>query len=423
MYKILLLSLIFTVSIFANVDANLQIVKKAKTLPKIIVSIANDTPELVILNKIKNVLEKDLEVSGHFELVNKDMNIEYIQVPDLLTLGNEGVDLYLNIWASKNENGSFTLKTKLFDVNAKAQVLEKSFTTLKDERYPFLAHRTAISVNDFFNAPSIAWMDKFVVLSVYDGSGKANIVIGDYTLSFKKTIVKGGLNIFPKWADSSQKTIYYTSYNYDKPTLVKLNIFTRQKEIVMQSEGMIVASDVSDDGSKLLITASPNSQPDIYLYNINTKKKKRVTTYSGIDVGAQFIEDDSRIVFVSDRLGNPNIFAKNINTSGVQKLVYHSKNNSSATAYKDNIVYVSRDASNELGSKTFNLYLMSTKSDNLKRLTSSGINQFPKFSRDGESLLFIKSFEGESSSGIIRLNFDKSFLFPLTGKRIQSIDW
>ena len=49
--------------------------------------------------------------------------------------------------------------------------------------------------------------------------------------------------------------------------------------------------------------------------------------------------------------------------------------------------------------------------------------QFPKFSTDGQTLLFIKTFGGTSSIGIIRLDYSKSFLFPLNGKRIQSIDW
>jgi len=302
-------------------------------------------------------------------------------------------------------------------------ILEKSFTTSRENRYPFLAHRTAISINDHFKAPSIKWMDKFVIYSVYQGAGKANIMIGDYTLTYKKTIVKGGLNIFPKWASNEQRSIYYTSYNYDKPTLVKLNIFNRDKKIIMSSEGMIACSDVSNDASKLLITASPSGQPDIYSYNVNSGQKTRVTPYSGIDVGGQFIEDDSRIVFVSDRLGSPNIFAKSVNSRGVEKLVYHSRNNSSATSYKDSIVYSSKDKNNELGTNAFNLYLMSTRSDDLKRLTSSGINQFPKFSSDGESLLFIKTFNGVSSIGIVRLNFNKSYLFPSKNGMIQSIDW
>jgi TolB protein len=423
MYRILLIISIFISSVFAQIDANLEIVKKANTLPKILVSIASNSSENGTLSKIKNTLIKDFEISGHFEISNIQSQIKYEEIPDLINLSNQGLDLYLNISAIKDASGEYRLLTKLFDINARALILEKVYTTSQEERYPFLAHRTAITVNDFFKAPSIAWMEKFVLFSAYQSSGKANIMIGDYTLSYKKTVVTGGLNIFPKWADKEQKSIYFTSYNYDKPTLVKLNIFNRKREIIMQSEGMIACSDVNDNGSKILITASPNSQPDVYLYETNTKKKTRVTKYSGIDVGAQFIEDDSRIVFVSDRLGNPNIFAKSIYSSGVEKLVYHSKNNSSATAYKNNIVYSSKDNDNELGAKSFNLYLMSTKSDNLTRLTANGINQFPKFSSDGESLLFIKSYNGVSSVGIIRLNFNKSYLFPLSGGKIQSIDW
>jgi TolB protein len=423
MKKILIITMLLITSVFAAVDAKLEIVKKANTLPKILISLANDTAEISTLSKLKNLLSKDLEISGHFEVLTTQHNVDYDKSPDLNILSNEGVDLYLNLSAVKNVSGGYSLLTKLYDINAQAMILEKSFTTSRENRFPFLAHRTAISINDHFKAPSIKWMDKFVIYSVYQGAGKSNIMIGDYTLTYKKTIVKGGLNIFPKWASKDQKSIYYTSYNYKKPTLVKLNIFNRNKKVIMSSDGMIACSDVSADGSKILITASPSGQPDIYSYNTNTGKKTRVTKYSGIDVGGQFIEDDSRIVFVSDRLGNPNIFAKNINSRGVEKLVYHSRNNSSATAFKDNIVYASKDKSNELGARSFNLYLMSTKSDDLKRLTSSGINQFPKFSPDGESLLFIKSFKGVSSIGIIRLNFNKSYLFPSSNGRIQSIDW
>jgi TolB protein len=423
MYKILLLiSLVFS-SVFAQVDANLEIVKKASSLPKILVSVSTDTGEIETLNKIKKSIADDLSVSGHFEVVNVNSQTAYGSMPDLISLSNQGVDLYLNLSAAKESNGSYTLMSKLFDMNSKVLILEKNFTTTQEDRFVFLAHKAAISINDFFKAPSISWMEKFVVFSTYTGSGKADIMIGDYTLTYKRTVVSGGLNIFPKWADSEQKTIYYTTYNYKKPTLVKLNIYNRSKETIMESEGMIACSDVNADGTKLLVTASPKGQPDIYLYNTRTKSKTQITKYSGIDVGGHFIENDSRIVFVSDRLGNPNIFAQGINSTSVERLVYHSNNNSSATAFGNSIVYSSKDSSNELGNKSFNLYLISTKSDNMKRLTSSGINQFPKFSSDGETLLYIKTFGGSSSIGIIRLSYSKSFLFPLNGRKIQSIDW
>ncbi len=411
-------------TISANkIDANLEIVKKANTIPNIIVSIANDSTEISVLNRLKVLLEKDLKISGHFEVTNATHLSGYTDNPNFMILANNKADLYVNLSASKGNDGSYSVNMKLYDVNAQINVLQKTFTTSKIERFPFLAHRIAISINDHFQAPSIDWMDKFVIMSVYKDSKEADIVIADYSLTFRKTLVTGGLNIFPKWASDEQREIYYTSYNYAKPTLVKLNIYTSQKQTIMSSDGMITCSDVNKDGTKLLITAAPNSQPDIYVYNTLTKQKQRVTTYSGIDVSGHFVDNDQKVVFVSDRLGSPNIFAKKINSRGVEKLVYHSSNNSSVTTNGNNIVYSSRDSSNAFGGKNFNLYLMSTKSDALTRLTVSGVNQFPKFSNDGESLIFIKTQNDVSSVGIIRLNFNSTYLFPLRGNKIQSIDW
>jgi TolB protein len=135
--------------------------------------------------------------------------------------------------------------TKLYDINSRALILEKNFATTQEDRYVFLAHKAAISTNAFFKAPPvlIGWKNLWF-FNIYS-SGSADIMIGDYTLTYKKTVVTGGLNIFPKWADKEQKTIYYTTYNYKKPTLVKLNIYNRSKEIIMESDGMLACSDVN----------------------------------------------------------------------------------------------------------------------------------------------------------------------------------
>ncbi|QEZ89622.1 Tol-Pal system protein TolB [Aliarcobacter cibarius] len=424
MFKIVLfISLMFS-SIFANVDGHIDIVKKSNSIPKIAVSVASDSSSDFTLSRLKKSLEDDLNVSGHFDLSNVNVpSSSYDSTPDMLALSNQGVSLFVNLASQKESNGGYTLRVKLFDVNQRALVLEKNFTTSQLDRSVFLAHKAAISINDFFKAPSIAWMEKFVVFAVYRNAGNADIMIGDYTLTYKQTVVSGGLNIFPKWADKEQKSIYYTSYNYKKPTLVKLNIYNRSKDIIMDSDGMLACSDVNADGSKILVTASPTGQPDIFVYDTRSKNKTQITKYGGIDVGGQFVENDSKIVFVSDRLGNPNIFSQNIGSTAVERMVYHSNNNSSVTSNKNNIVFSSKDSSNELGGKSFNLYLINSKTDNMTRLTTNGVNQFPKFSPDGETLLFIKNYAGVSSLGIIRLEFNKSFLFPLKGERIQSIDW
>lgn len=279
MFKIVLfISLMFS-SIFANVDGHIDIVKKSNSIPKIAVSVASDSSSDFTLSRLKKSLEDDLNVSGHFDLTNVNVSSSsYDSTPDMLALSNQGVSLFVNLASQKESNGGYTLRVKLFDVNQRALVLEKNFTTSQLDRSVFLAHKAAISINDFFKAPSIAWMEKFVVFAVYRNAGNADIMIGDYTLTYKQTVVSGGLNIFPKWADKEQKSIYYTSYNYKKPTLVKLNIYNRSKDIIMDSDGMLACSDVNADGSKILVTASPTGQTDIFVYDTRSTKVRRRDT-------------------------------------------------------------------------------------------------------------------------------------------------
>ncbi len=405
-------------------DATMEIIKNKSTLPTISYAISTDTHiEDNIDSKVLSLVKKDLLVSGHFN--NNDINVDnnYENIADYKTLKTNGIDLYLVLQLKKNpQDNSVVVNTKLYDVNANSLVLSKSYITSSIVRYPFLSHKIAIDINKYLKAPSIEWMDKFIIFSRYLDSKTSEIVVSDYTLTYQKVVVKGGLNIFPKWANKEQSEFYFTTYNYEKPTLVKQNLYTTKSEKILSSDGMIVCSDVSSDGTKLVVTMAPNSQPDIYIYDTINKLKTRITEYNGIDVGGSFVENDSKIVFVSDRLKYPNIFAKKIGQRGVERLIYHGRNNSQCSTSGDYIVYASRETDNEFGDNVFNLYLMSTYSDHVRRLTTNGRNQFPKFSSNGESILFIKN-DTKSYLGIIRLNYNKSFLFPLKSGKLQSIDW
>ena len=422
MRKIYIVLFVVLLNNLFGLDATMEIIKNRSTLPVINIVVSTDsTIKRSISDGFVSLIRKDLEVSGHFN--NSEINIESSidQIPNYLILQDNGIDLYLVLDISKNSNKLVAI-AKLYDVNSNQLVLNKTYTTGVVARYPFLSHKISIDVNDFLKAPSISWMDRFIIFSRYLDSRTSEIVISDYTLTYQKVVVRGGLNIFPKWANKEQDSFYYTNYNDLKPTLLKQNLYSGKKEKLLVSDGMIVCSDVSSDGKKLLLTMAPNSQPDIYIYDIEKKLKQRLTYYSGIDVGGSFVENDKKIVFVSDRLKHPNIFAKTINSNGVERLIYHGRNNSQCTTSGDYIVYASRETDNEFGNNVFNLYLISTSSDYVRRLTTTGRNQFPKFSTDGESILFIKHSD-KSYLGIIRVNYNKSFLFPLKSGKLQSIDW
>lgn len=422
MKKILLL--ILSVCVLFGADATVEIVKRMEKLPTIALQDATGSGmDNDFKRRFYKILSGDLRVTTHFQVINKYFQSSYEGDFNSNFLSEEKPDLILRYKLEAGDNGAVFARVKLLNASNGTVRSENSFRISQSARYPFLAHRITVELNDSIGAPSIAWMEKFVIFAKYTTKKASEIVIADYTLSFQRTLVKGGLNIFPKWANQEQDAFYYTSYNGVKPTLFKVDLESGKREKIIESNGMLVASDVSLNGQKLLLTMAPQDQADIYMYDLRTKHLERVTSYKGIDVSGGFVDNDDRVVFVSDRLGYPNIFSKKVGSSSVEQMVYHGRNNNSSSAYKNYIVYSSREQKSEFGPSTFNLYLISTQTDYIRQLTATGKNLFPRFATDGESIIFIKEYGAQSALGIIRLGANKSFHFPLKVGRIQSIDW
>lgn len=412
------LILLLGLKLFA-VDATLEIVKNGNKIPYIMVE-RLDSENADFGTKVLKMLVADLKVSGHFQAddggVNKSNDINYADY------AKKKVDLLAQIKVAKSSTLTATLS--LYDINTSKHIFTKTYTENDIKRFPFLAHNMTIDINSYIKAPSIQWMQRLVVLSRYVGSGSSEILICDYTLTYQKVVVKGGLNIFPKWADSKQESIYYTKY-LEVPTIVKHNLATGQIEQLVGSEGVAIVSDVSKNGENLILSLSPTALSDLYIFNTKSKNLRRLTNYSGIDVDGKFVNDEKEIIFVSDRLGYPNIFMMRLDGGGTEQVVLHGRNNSAITSNGKYAVYTSRETNNEFGGNTFNLYLISLApgSNYIRRLTANGKNQMPKYSSDGGSIMYLKHYKNQSALGIIRVDYNANYFFPLSKMKIQAFDW
>ena len=415
--KILFLSLMLFILSFGN-DATIEVIKKVESLPTLAVEDSSISYDDTFKLKFFKTLVADLNV---ISLFNVDRHHRMTHFNDTnVVVENKDTNYVLRYKLFEDDNGALNVETKLISNNK--NVLIKNYKIKSKNVYMFISHAIAYDINEFMGSPSVAWMKRKVIFSRVVSPRKSEIIIADYTLSYQHVVIKGGFNIFPKWANKQQTEFYYTSLDTKKPTLKHLNIRTGSSKTLLSSDGMMICSDVSDDSTKLLLTMAPKGQPDIYIYNVNSKKYKKVTKFSGIDVNAQFLNENT-IVFVSNRLGYPNIFSKKITGNQVEQMVYYGKSNSACSARGEYVVYKARESSGAFSKNTFNLHLISTKTDFIRRLTATGINEFPRFSKDGDAILFIKNYKAQSSLGIIRLNHNKNYLFPLKSGRIQSMDW
>ncbi len=408
-----------TLSLWA-LDATIDVIKMTKNLPSIAVEDGSINYTNYISKKFHKILISDLHVLAQFNVKDDYETNDF--VTDDAKASNSDVRYVLRYRMKQSNSGLMICDLKLIDTSIKEVLMEKSYRVVEQDLYVFLAHEMAVAVNDYFKLPNVTWMKKRVVFSRYISPGNSEIVISDYSLNYQKVIIRSGLNIFPKWADAKQQSFYYTVVG-ERPTLYRYYMLSGEHEKIADSEGMLVCSDVSKHFDKLLLTMAPKGQPDVYLYDLKSKQKQQLTHYEGIDVGGQFLDDEKRVAFVSERLGYPNIFALTIGDTTVEQLVYYGKNNNSCSTFRNYVVYTSRETNNAFSQNAYNLHLISTQTEYVRHLTATGVNQFPKFSEDGDAVIFIKHFKNQSALGIVRLKVNKSFLFPLKVGKIQSIDW
>ncbi|GMB90715.1 Translocation protein TolB [Helicobacter ailurogastricus] len=403
--RIVWLFLAVSLGLLRAADATLDIVKTIEKLPKVLVTYTGTDP---YLKKIADLLVADFKVSGHFDALGAN-------VPNA-----QGAQLVVQL----QESQPSIINAQLYNANTKEVQSNKDYQFNTKELYPFIAHKIAIDANRLTKAAPIDWMARMVVFSKFLSPGVTSIVVADYTLTYQQEIIKNNLlNVFPKWADAQQSAIYYTQY-LRQPTIIKYNVRTGESAVITQSQGMAAVSSVSADGRKLLLSLAPKGQTDIYLYNTQEKELKQLTSYSGIDVLGNFVEDEKAMVFVSDRSGYPNIYLKKLKLDApVEQVVFYSRNNDSVASFGDYLVYVSREERDANGQSPFNLYLINLKGDYVRRLTASGVNQMPRFSKDGKAVMFLKRAAAQNALGVILLENNQSYLFPLENINIQSFDW
>jgi len=344
-------------------------------------------------NQVKKIVDMDFKVLDHFEInesAKYSFDFNYDKATKTLKV------IY------KKDNQPFLIK---------------KYRSGSYAYFPFLVHRAVYDINEYFQLPSAKFLIRKVIYSLLTAPKEASIYLSDYTLSYKKRIISGGLNIFPKWADEKQSKIYFTKYERG-PVLYEYNLYTGKKKKLLASQGLLIVSDVKED--KLLLTMAPEGQPDIYLMDLTNKTVQRITKYPGIDVNGKFWGD--KIVFISDRYGQPYVFEKNLKTENIKRVLYHGKNQVGVDAFNKYLVISTRETANAFKPNTFNLFLINADDDSLKRLTMKGQNSYPNFSVDGSSVMFIKREHFSSKIGIIRLGENKVFYYPLS-KMLQSFDW
>jgi TolB protein len=368
---------------------------------------------------LRQTLASDLKYSRIFEELPKDfygyirpLNPENIIFKDWESISAK----ILFVGEISNGDGNeIIFEGKVYDVKAGRGIFGRRYSADRS-LLRYAAHRMADELMKAWGERPI-FTSKIVFCSNRDGNEELYMMDYDGHNQIRLTFNKV-TDYMPAWS-ADGKNIAYTSYVGDKAILYLLEVYEGKRHEVY-SRGTSFAPNFSPDGKKMVFcTQEESGNSEIYVANSDGKNVRRLTFNKSIDTAPCWSPTSRQIAFTSDRGGTPQIYIMDAEGSNVTRVsfggTYHDA--PAWSSQGDNIAYVSRV--NQL----FDLYILNLRTKQIIKLTEGNArNESPCWSPDGRHLIFTSNLNGTQQ--LYTIDYDGRNLRRLTSTGENKLpDW
>jgi len=283
--------------------------KKARVAIPVFKVKALSVESFALGEELSDLLGKDLQKSGLFELIPRESYLRSSQItPDVedwnawSILGAQAV---IRGEISEFSPGQFEITLKLYDVLVQKAGLTKIYKGPKASLRRMM-HRFADESIDWLTGKRGGFESRIAFVSNKTGRKEIYFADSDGFNSMQITDSKK-LNLSPAFLDDSR--LYYVGYERGNPDLYLIDIFSKQKTLVSGQTGLNISPAVGPAGKKLAFSMeSPGNNLDIYIANPDGSKLQRLTFNPANDLEPSWSPDGHYLAFVSDRSGSPQIY-------------------------------------------------------------------------------------------------------------------
>jgi TolB protein len=392
------------------------------------VPLTNDAETIAAAKTIGEVLWDDLNFEREFYMVGRDTyktitppsSLEQIALDRWKEIGVDGL---LMGTVRKTANG-VTVQIRLINVASGASAMAKEYSgsaaSIQAAASRLYAHTISDEVHLQQRGVQGVARTKIAFTSDRDGErikgpiadrGISNLYIADYDGARQTRVtISKAMDISPVWspdvrsiAFSSWRTGYqdlYILFPYGGPPLQNPTRGTAEKQSYLPAW--------SPDGSRLAFTSSRDGNPEIYTMNRDGSDVRRITNHPNIDSTPTWAPTGKQLAFTSDRTGSPQIYVVNVDGTGLVKITGESwcDRPTWSPAPLNEIAYSSRSgAGNDIKVYVFG-------SGEIRTLTDgTGNNESPTFSPNGKHIAFVSTRKGK----------EQIFTIDRTGQNLRQI--
>jgi len=367
---------------------------------------------------IPEVIGRDLDISGFFELVSPQAYIESpgkcagadgFAYSDWSVIGAEGLVRGI----ITEQGGQIRAQLFLHDVQRQRVVLGKEYVGELGQARK-IAHRFANEIMKFFTGEAGIFGTRIAFTSKI-GRFKELFVMDMDGSQVRQLTDDKGLAMGAAW-DAAGKNLLYTTFRNRLPDLFMINVDSRRFTQITRGPAMEIGPKFTPDGRAILVSRSQGDDSDLVMLGMDGTILRKLTPSNGsIDVSPTYSPDGARIAFVSNRGGGPQIYVMGADGANPQRISFVSSSYCTSPSWSpkgDRIVFVCRA---DIG---FQIFTMNPDGSAALQLTSSGDNEDPEFSPDGRYIVYSTTYgHGAGNFGLSLMRSDGSGMKELYRSR------
>lgn len=409
------LSFCFSFNAFSQTDIYIR--GSARLIPIALPDICKEGGGSDANREIPEVLRKDLDLSGYFEVLNPQSYIESpgkcgapgnITYSDWSVIHAEGV-----VRGTVSDlGGRVRVQLYLHDVAKQQVILGKEYEgSYADVR--MMGHKFANEIMKLFTGEYGPFGTQ-VAFSTRVGRFKEIAVMDMDGSNIRQLTNDRSLSVSVSWSPAGDK-VAFTSYRNRVPDIFTLDIGSRRSQQVTSNPKMELGAKFTGDGNGILTSQSDGSASEIVIMSLNGQIQNRLTQSNGvIDVSPHWSSDRSKVVFCSNRAGGPQIYTMNNDGSDVKRISFTSSNYCTSPSWSpkgDKIAFVCRaDAG-------FQVFVANPDGSDALQLTSYGDNEDPDWAPDGRYLMMSSTLGKGRGFSLALIRSDGSNIRQITSGR------